>query len=176
MMKGISKLVYENLTPEQRMRAVVSAIAREDEAEVRRLRDTCPKYMYHMTDVAFTGRMEALYSLSLTVECAMRGLVIDYLVALRFANGPAAQDPEVLRESMELTEQILIAIASTDEAWRQALLSVDIDTDAMDKVGAPRDEVTKDMVYIAQELSEPAPQLVQEILQAMRERLASHAC
>ena len=175
-MKVIPESVYENLTPKQRVRAAVTAIAREDEAEIRRLRDTCPKYLYQMNDAAVTDRMETLYTLSLAMEYDLRGLVIHFLVALRLENGPEAQDPEVLCEPMKLTEQTLIEIASIDEAWRQALLDLGIDADSMAKVGPARDYVTDTLVNLAQKCSEPAPQLVQEALQAMQERLAPHAC
>jgi hypothetical protein len=47
---------YDKLTPEERFRLDVLAMARGDEEESERLVGTCPKFTYTMTDNAFSGR------------------------------------------------------------------------------------------------------------------------
>ena len=52
---GLGKL-YDRLTPEERFRLDVDAMARGDEEESRRLTDTCPRRSYTMNEVGFSGR------------------------------------------------------------------------------------------------------------------------
>ena len=47
---------YGKLTPEERFRLDVLAMARGDEQEAERLVSSCPKFSYTMTDNAFSGR------------------------------------------------------------------------------------------------------------------------
>ena len=47
---------YDRLTPEERFRLDVLAMAREDKQESERLVSSCPKFSYTMTDNAFSGR------------------------------------------------------------------------------------------------------------------------
>jgi hypothetical protein len=54
---GLGKL-YDRLTPEERFRLDVEAMARGDAEESRRLVDTCPRRTYAMTDLAFSGRWQ----------------------------------------------------------------------------------------------------------------------
>jgi hypothetical protein len=54
---GLGKL-YDRLTPEERFRLDVEAMARGDTEESERLVDTCPRYTYAMTDLAFSGRWQ----------------------------------------------------------------------------------------------------------------------
>jgi hypothetical protein len=54
---GLGKL-YDRLTPEERFRLDVEAMARGDTEESMRLVDTCPRRTYAMTDLAFSGRWQ----------------------------------------------------------------------------------------------------------------------
>ena len=47
---------YDKLTPEERFRLDVLAMARGDKQESERLVSSCPKFSYTMTDNAFSGR------------------------------------------------------------------------------------------------------------------------
>jgi DNA-directed RNA polymerase subunit N (RpoN/RPB10) len=62
--KGLGRL-YDRLTPEERFRLDVLAIARGDEEESERLTATCPRRDYTMTDWDFVGRWEAARDLSM---------------------------------------------------------------------------------------------------------------
>jgi hypothetical protein len=62
--KGLGRL-YDRLTPEERFRLDVLALARGDEEESERLIRTCPRRGYTMYDWAFVGRWEAAQELAL---------------------------------------------------------------------------------------------------------------
>jgi hypothetical protein len=64
--KGVGKL-YDRLTPSERFRLDVEAQARGDEAESRRLVDSCPIRNYRMTDWAFSGRWQTTTEIVLAV-------------------------------------------------------------------------------------------------------------
>jgi hypothetical protein len=54
---GLGKL-YDRLTPEERFRLDVEAMARGDAEESELLTSTCPRRTYTMTDVGFSGRWD----------------------------------------------------------------------------------------------------------------------
>jgi hypothetical protein len=62
--KGLGRL-YDRLTPEERFRLDVLAMARGDEEESERLTATCPRRGYTMNDWGFVGRWEAARDLSM---------------------------------------------------------------------------------------------------------------
>src|SRR5215212_9925536 len=61
--KGLGHL-YDRLTPEERFRLGVLALARGDEEESERLTATCPRRAYTMNDRKFVGRWEAARELA----------------------------------------------------------------------------------------------------------------
>src|SRR5215218_2664781 len=62
--KGLGRL-YDRLTPEERFRLDVLALARGDEEESERLTATCPRRDYTMYDWGFVGRWEIVRELAL---------------------------------------------------------------------------------------------------------------
>src|SRR5215203_5520944 len=62
--KGLGRF-YDRLTPEERFRLDVWALARGDEEESERLTRTCPRRAYTMNDRAFVGRWEAARELAM---------------------------------------------------------------------------------------------------------------
>jgi len=62
--KGLGRL-YHRLSPEERFRLKVLALARGDEEESERLTATCPRRDYTMYDWGFIGRWEAARELAL---------------------------------------------------------------------------------------------------------------
>jgi hypothetical protein len=62
--KGLGRL-YDRLSPEERFRLKVLALARGDEEESERLTSTCPRRGYTMNDWGFVGRWEAARELAL---------------------------------------------------------------------------------------------------------------
>src|SRR5215211_2191953 len=62
--KGLGRL-YDRLTPEERFRLDVLALAHGDEEESERLTATCPRRDYTMNDWGFVGRWEAARELAM---------------------------------------------------------------------------------------------------------------
>jgi hypothetical protein len=62
--KGLGKL-YDRLTPEERFRLDVEAMARGDSIESDRLTRTCPRRSYTMTDLGFSGRWDGALQLTM---------------------------------------------------------------------------------------------------------------
>lgn len=77
---NIKPMVYETLTPKERMIASIEAMARGDEAERKRLVQTCAKKSYTMTDAAYTDKIEAQTGLAVAVECDLRGCALNLLI------------------------------------------------------------------------------------------------
>ncbi len=53
----VAKL-YDRLTPNERLRLVMGAFARDDDAEIERLVRACPRYTYTMLDWEYTQRYD----------------------------------------------------------------------------------------------------------------------
>jgi hypothetical protein len=62
--KGLDKL-YDRLTPVERFKLDIEAMARGDEEESRRLVETCPRRSYVMNDVGFAGRWNGAIQMTL---------------------------------------------------------------------------------------------------------------
>ena len=62
--KGLGRL-YDRLSPEERFRLDVLALARGDEEESEHLTATCPRRGYTMNDWEFVGRWEAARELAM---------------------------------------------------------------------------------------------------------------
>src|SRR5215213_10981895 len=82
--KGLGRL-YDRLTPQERFRLDVLALARGDEEESERLTATCPRRGYTMNDRGFVGRWEAARELALLtyVDVVRRLDKIKMIVAFR---------------------------------------------------------------------------------------------
>jgi len=55
-MKDTLRRYDDVLTADERFHLALAAMARDDETEIQRLHDTCPRYTYTMTDKDFTDR------------------------------------------------------------------------------------------------------------------------
>lgn len=126
-MKRISPLVYENLTPKQRVVACVEALSRGDENERLRLIRSCPKLTYVQSDARFSEAMEGLMCLAMAVEADLKEYVLRYLIALRI-------DPET-------SSGFLQDFVNIREAWKMTLTSMGIDEGAMAAAGPPSSPV-----------------------------------
>jgi hypothetical protein len=82
--KGLGRL-YDRLTPEERFRLDVLALARGDEEESERLTATCPRRNYTMNDWDFVGRWEVARELAMLayVDVVRRLDKIKMIAALR---------------------------------------------------------------------------------------------
>jgi hypothetical protein len=64
--EGLAKL-YDRLTPEERFRLYIEAIARGDEEEWRNLEKSCPRLVYEMNDRAYEDRVRASEEITVLV-------------------------------------------------------------------------------------------------------------
>lgn len=71
---GLGKL-YDRLTPEERFRLDLEAMARRDAAESERLTRTCPRRTYVMNDWGFAGRWQLSAELTLRVYARVSQLL-----------------------------------------------------------------------------------------------------
>jgi hypothetical protein len=69
--KGLGKL-YDRLTPEERFKLDVEAMARGDTEESRRLVDTCPRRTYTMNEPRFTWRWDGAIHLTMAMLMDLR--------------------------------------------------------------------------------------------------------
>jgi len=72
--KGLGKL-YDKLTPEERFRLDIEAMARGDEEESRKLVETCPRRSYVMNDLGFAGRWDGAIQMTLVTLLDLRPVV-----------------------------------------------------------------------------------------------------
>ena len=126
-MKRISPLVYESLTPKQRVVACVEALSRGDENERLRLIRSCPKLTYVQSDARFSEAMEGLMCLAMAVEADLKECVLRFLVFV-------GVDPE-------MSGNFLQDFANIREAWKMTLASMGIDEEAMVSAGPPTSPV-----------------------------------
>ena len=68
---GVGKL-YDRLTPEERFRLDVEAMARGDAQESELLTSTCPRHTYTMTDVGYSGRWDGAIELTMATLMDLR--------------------------------------------------------------------------------------------------------
>lgn len=86
-MKDIAQQVYDKLTPRQRIIATIEAEARDDAEEVRRLVKSCPKKTYTMNDANYAEEMQMLLADSMSLECDMSHMAINYLLLEKCGKG-----------------------------------------------------------------------------------------
>jgi hypothetical protein len=126
----IPGIVYETLTPQQRIVAVMDAIARDDTSEIYRLKSTCPFKSYRQRDAAFSDTIEALFGVGLAVETDLRGEALSW-----FTSG---WDKEQLRK-----------MAAIEAAWLALLAEMGITSPTA--AAPPRHPVVAVLLEIAPE-------------------------
>ena len=136
-MKGIKPIVYESLTPAQRVIASIEALARGDEEEKRRLVTSCPKKTYTMTDAAYSDKMEALLDMAMAVELDMRGCALTFFMLLYLEDNLDHDKHEKLSALMEKVPPQIQEIVSIKQAWHNFLEDEGIDPATMDSAYQP---------------------------------------
>lgn len=126
-MKNIPATVYEQLTPKQRVVAYVEALARADDAEQRRLVNSCPRRAYGQMDRRFTDAMETLMDMAMAVEADLKECALRFFVLFRV-------DP---KESVGFLQDF----ANIRAAWKMTLTAMGIDEEAMLLAGPPSSPV-----------------------------------
>lgn len=111
-MTAIPDSVYTTLTPAERIRAAISASARQDTAELDRLRTTCRMRQFKITDPDYSEPLVRLSGLLMAHECEQRGLALSFLSASRVG------------DEEDATER-LAARATSDAALEQFAINQD---------------------------------------------------
>ena len=89
-MKPIAEALYSTLTPDERARLAVAALARGDNGEADRLLATCPEETTRGPERAYRRAADALTLAGWWAECEGRGMLIDLLLSRRHETGEVA--------------------------------------------------------------------------------------
>jgi len=114
-------VVYDNLTPRQRLIATVEAIARDDKAEHDKLERTCPRKNYTQADYQYSGTLQGLLTMGFVVEQELTSNVLSLILAARMENA-------------EYSDIFLQNIIDISTAWKKQMELMGIDPRAMDKI------------------------------------------
>ena len=155
---NIPAKIYANLSTAERIRAAVSALARNDDAELETLKVTCPKKSYLMTDPAYSEGMERLMALAMAVEFDLRTMALDFHMASR-------------QKSPEKIHKAVVESASVNVAWRELLAEMGISCHEMSNAAPPRHPSVKAILLLGE--GEESAGIVQALLEAMRANLAA---
>ena len=152
--------IYENLSAPERIRAAISAIARDDDAELETLKKTCPKRQFLMTDPNYSESMENLTFLMLLTEYQLATLALDFTTARKRTG----------MEGVDRQDAAITHATSLETAWN--LLIQELGIDALDaaKTRPPRHPYVTALIQVSE--GEEDPEIVETYLNAMRENLA----
>jgi len=91
---GTLERQYSKLTPPERFTLAVSAMSRDDDVELSRLRDTCPRRVYRLSDTHYTDRMEQSFHVAAAVMLDLRRVLgrLSMLAELSDVLGDGAAD------------------------------------------------------------------------------------
>lgn len=148
----IGNQVYETLTPEQRLVAMVEASGRDDENEMRRLVTSCPRKNYSQPDAAFMDEWEALVSKTLALELDLMHKVINILFFL-------------LRKENKIHMFLADAVAdlaAMDEATTRWAETKGISRGSWEKFRPKRHPAAKALLDLCPEVLDDDVRLVQE--------------
>ncbi len=82
-MKKLHDKYYSNLNSRQRFVATWEAIGRSDDAELKRLQDTAPRFRCSGPDSSIKQSINGIIIAGLSVEVDMRGYALTFQMALR---------------------------------------------------------------------------------------------
>lgn len=128
--------IYESLSAPERIRAAISAIARDDDAELETLKKTCPRRQFLMTDPAYSEGMTTLFSLMVFTEYQLATLALDFTTVTN-------------RTGMEVVDRqdaTITHAASVETAWNLLIEEMGIDAQDAAKTRPPRHPYVTAMV------------------------------
>lgn len=120
---NIKPVVYDHLTPHQRIIAAVEALSRGDDAEHEKLNRTCPEKQYKMADYHYSGVMQGLMSMAVAIELDLTGNALSMMLCLHSGSGLDDRADDFLQN-----------IINSREAWKRQMEAMGIDPQAMDKI------------------------------------------
>lgn len=151
---------YDKLTPEERFRLDVLAMARGDKQESERLVSSCPKFSYTMTDNAFSGRWLAVMDITLRVYVWMAEHM-DRMTALEAVRAVLPLQADYARDRMR-DAYVEGHRAGARQAWRGEGPAPEWPLDGIDEAEVDR-------------LAGLASSIVPEILDGLERREAAEA-
>lgn len=98
----IKPMVYQQLTPPQRLIAVFEALGRNDDNEVRQLFQTCPRKLYSSSDPVFTDRYQLILDRALSIEYELLQLTLQFILSSQCDDG---REQEFLDKMGELNRE-----------------------------------------------------------------------
>jgi hypothetical protein len=168
---------YDRLTPEERFRLDVLAMARGDAAESERLVGSCPKLSYRMNDRGFVGRWMGAMDITLRVRVLLEGMLSKLWMIDAFRQlVPYAQSlsRSVATESYFIGHH-LGSVQAWGEAERRGRPSAWPELHAEKPEGADEDPAIKrDMEDLDWKLNKYG-ELLPEIMDRMERKLAQEA-
>lgn len=154
---NIKPIVYDTLTPRQRIIASVEALARKDDPELERLRDSCPQKHYKGADHRYTEPLRLVTVYALHTEKLLSEYVLSFLLAHN-----TNQD--------DLADRCFQGIINTRAAWEKLLEEMGIDPQSAFKMVKECRHPAVDIFlnYPAEELPEPEEEEVQKRIKDMK--------
>lgn len=143
-MKTIPESVYQTLTPAERISAAISADARGDQEELRRLVSTCAKKTYVQTDAAFKDVMDRIMSVSMAREVDLLRNCLHIATHTMGIVGRAGKEPssqEVVERSFVI-DDLNATVSTIERAWEMFADYLGVPFEELMKATAPRDELT----------------------------------
>ncbi len=120
---NIKPIIYDSLTPQQRVVAAVEALARDDDAEHKKLTETCPKKNYIQPDYQYSGMLHGLIGMAIANEHELTSNALSLFLCI---------SPKSNRG--DLAETFLQRLIDCNAAWNETLESMGIDPETMSKL------------------------------------------
>ncbi|WP_096202087.1 hypothetical protein [Bacillus sp. FJAT-45350] len=91
--KKMNERTYPNLKPDERFKLFIKSFAEEDEQQIERLVETCPRYDYRITDPVFTKRIE--FSKEIVTAFLLQFLEYEKIISIQLLLEQLNEKPEL---------------------------------------------------------------------------------
>ena len=154
-MKKLTNRIYENLTVQERFAATVSAIGRNDEAEVERLKGSISQRSYRIG--AISARINDLITFGLAVDLDLHQEMANWLLAHPFDGLNEESDKQICQQVIQISFK---NAASVIVARDNCLEKLGISREEYDAFNQPKSPLLEDFIQRVQ--GEEDPDLVKE--------------
>ena len=162
---GLAKL-YDRLTPEERFRLYIEAIARGDEEEWRNLEKSCPRLVYEMNDQAYEDRVRASEEVTLAVCLDLAPRVAKLKMLMAFSDAlPGLQNICLCEAHMAYLRGYAAGIKRNQ---RSAKVGDDLPDVESPKTGRDLDKITTDLAKGWSPFTDLLETLQQDVLKDVR--------
>ena len=108
---------YEALTPHQRIVSMIDGMGRDDQPEIKKLRETYEKKTYSMNNSDFSDVLDHIFHIAMSLEPDLREFVIDHQST----------------EDDELKKVILQKLTDHNTAWLKLIEEIGVNKESMMK-------------------------------------------